>query len=99
MNRQNKNNMTIKEKLKLLDVVCINAERNEFEFFYDFKYKYQLHNKCLYTTHLRIFTEHDLTTPDIGNLLTSLRKLNTIEKRLFRKFPYSHRDLCFATNL
>ncbi len=91
--------MTIRERLKLLDIVCINSERNEFEFFYDFKYKNQLHNECLYTTHLRIFTEHDLTTPEVGGVLTSLKKLNTIEKKIFGRFPYSHRDLSFATNL
>jgi hypothetical protein len=91
--------MTTKEKLKLLDIVCVNSERNEFEFFYDFKLKRQIHNECLYTTHFRIFTQHDLTQDDIRDVLMSLKKLNTIERNLFTSFPYSHRDLIFIENL
>ena len=52
--------MTIRERLKLIDIECINTKRNEFEFFYDFKLKDQLYNECIFTTHLRILTEQDL---------------------------------------
>lgn len=91
--------MTTRERLKLIDIECINTERNEFEFFYDFKFKDQLNNKCMYTTNFRVLTEQDLTISDVGNFLNSLKKLNTIERKLFGKFPYSHRDLVFAINL
>ena len=91
--------MTTREKLKLLNIVCVNSERNEFEFFYDFKLKDQLYKECIYTTHLRILTEQDLNQFEVGNILMNLKKLNTIEKKIFRSFPHSHRDLTFVENL
>jgi hypothetical protein len=91
--------MTIREKIKLLNIVCVNSERNEFEFFYDFKLKDQLYKECIYTTHLRILTEQDLNQFEVGNILMNLKKLNTIEKKIFRSFPFSHRDLIFVENL
>ena len=79
--------------------MCINSERNEFEFFYDFKLKDQLYNDCIFTTHLRILTEQDLNQYEVGDVLMNLKKLNTIEKKIFRSFPHSHRDLTFVENL
>jgi len=79
--------MTIREKLQLLNIECIKSDKNDFESVYDFKLKNQEVNKCRFATNLRILTEEDLNVIEFGNIITSLKKLNAIEKH-FQFSPY-----------
>ena len=89
--------MTTREKLKLLNIMCIDSEKKEFDTFYDFKFKDELHNECPFNTHLRIYTEEDLNILEFGKFLKSLNKLNTIEKG-FKFLPYIDGELIFTTH-
>jgi hypothetical protein len=87
--------MTIREKLQLLNIECIKSDKNDFESVYDFKLKNQEVNKCRFATNLRILTEDDLNVIEFGNIITSLKKLNTIEKG-YRFLPYIAGELIFT---
>ncbi len=87
--------MTISEKLQLLNIECIKSDKNDFESVYDFKLKNQEVNKCRFATNLRILTEEDLNVIEFGNIITSLKKLNTIEKG-YQFLPHIAGELIFT---
>ena len=89
--------MTTRDKLKLLNIMCIDSERKDLDTFYDFKFKDELYNECPYTTHLRIYTNDELNILEFGKFLRSLNKLNKIEKGL-KFLPYIDGELIFTTH-
>lgn len=81
MNRQNKiKNMKIYDRLAFINIECVRSNNNDFESFYDFKYKKQDIVKCRYVKNIRILTENNLDLEEFGEIVMSLKKLNTIEK-------------------
>jgi hypothetical protein len=88
--------MTEIQKLNLLNIKCVKSEIEEFDQFYDFKFKDQIHNECKFTTHVRIFADRNLNILEFGEFLTSLKTLHTIEKK-YKFYPYIDGELIFST--
>jgi len=74
--------MNIHNRKHLIRIECTRSNKNEFESFYDFKFKTQDLSKCRYVNNIRILTEEQLNIDAFGDILMSLKKLNTIEKYL-----------------
>ena len=72
--------MNIHYRMDLIKIECTRSNKNEFESFYDFKFKNQDLYKCRYVNNIRILTEEQLNLDDFGNIIINLKKLNTIEK-------------------
>ena len=80
--------MNIYRRISLIRIECTKSNKNEFESFYDFKFKVQDLSKCRYVNNIRIFTEEQLSIDDFGDIIMNLKKLNTIEKH----FSFNPKD-------
>ena len=84
----NKINMNIHHRKHLIKIECTRSNKNDFESFYDFKFKNQDLLKCRYVNNIRILTEEQLNLDDFGNIIINLKKLKTIEKH----FSFNSKD-------